>query len=284
VDRPSRGWDEPIHDVSGFMFDVDGTLILSDRSLGGYRLLPGAVETLTELRARGIPFVALTNGSAYPPAEQAAKLRKLGLPIEDDAMLTPSSVAADIMTRHGIKSVLLLGQPGVGHSLEEVGIELRAIDDPQADHADAVYIGWHPDYGSKDIEAACRAIWNGAKLYVASNVPFFASSGGKAPGYSFAITAAVRALTKAPMILTGKPSLDALRFIARKLEMPMSRIGVVGDDPLVEMIMARRGGAIGFGVTTGTTSAEEWAAQPKSRRPHRILGGIGELLSIASVS
>jgi hypothetical protein len=30
--------------VKGFMFDLDGTLVLSDRSLGGYEVLPGAIE------------------------------------------------------------------------------------------------------------------------------------------------------------------------------------------------------------------------------------------------
>ena len=33
------------------MFDLDGTLLLSDRSLGGYEVLPGAVEVLTTLAA-----------------------------------------------------------------------------------------------------------------------------------------------------------------------------------------------------------------------------------------
>ena len=38
------------------MFDLDGTLLLSDRSLGGYEVLPGAVEVLTALqRARPYP-------------------------------------------------------------------------------------------------------------------------------------------------------------------------------------------------------------------------------------
>ena len=77
--------------LSGFMFDVDGTLLLGDRSLGGYDLLPGAAETLSELSGRGVPYVLLTNGSAYPPAEQAEKLRKLGLPVSDEQMITPSS-------------------------------------------------------------------------------------------------------------------------------------------------------------------------------------------------
>ena len=38
---------EPLPPVKGFMFDLDGTLLLSDRSLGGYEILPGSIEVLT---------------------------------------------------------------------------------------------------------------------------------------------------------------------------------------------------------------------------------------------
>jgi len=38
------------------MFDLDGTLILSDRSLGGYTVIPGAPEALAALDERGIPY------------------------------------------------------------------------------------------------------------------------------------------------------------------------------------------------------------------------------------
>ena len=37
----------------GFMFDLDGTLILSNRKLGSYQVIPGAVEVLQELERRG---------------------------------------------------------------------------------------------------------------------------------------------------------------------------------------------------------------------------------------
>ena len=264
--------------VKGFMFDLDGTLILTDRSLGHYQVLPHAVQVLCELKARGIPFVTMTNGTNYPAAEQAPKLRAIGLPIEDDALLTPSTVAADLMPRHGVKRALVLGTPGVGHALAQAGIRILFTADEGAENVDAVYIGWHPACGMKDIEVASRAIWNGAKLYVASSVPFFATAHGKMMGYSYAIAAAVRKITGAPMILTGKPSLHALRLVAQRLRIPMSRVGVVGDDPLVEMIMARRGGAVGFGVTTGMTQAQEWAKQPLGRRPHRVLRNLNDLL------
>jgi HAD superfamily hydrolase (TIGR01450 family) len=264
---------------TAFMFDLDGTLILSDRALGGYRALPGAAEALTTLEQRGIPFVAMTNGSAYPPSVQAPKLRALGLPIRDEALLTPSSVAADLMVRRGVTRALVLGTPGVGHALAEAGITTFHTGGPDPETADAVYVGWHPECGMPDIEAACRAIWAGASLYVASDAPFFASSAGKSPGYSRAIGAAIRSLTGAPMTLTGKPSLHALRLVARTLATPMRRIGVVGDDPLVEIVMARRAGGMGFGVSSGVTSAEAWAALPKRQRPHQVLDGVGDLLA-----
>ena len=88
--------------IRGVLFDVDGTLLLSDRALGGYELLPGAIEVLSTLKARRVPFALLTNGSAYPPAEQAAKLRAAGLAVDDGQMITPSSIAADHLDRKSV--------------------------------------------------------------------------------------------------------------------------------------------------------------------------------------
>ena len=78
--------------------------------------------------------------------------------------------------------------------------------------------------------------------------------------------------------LNGKPSMHALRFVARHLGVKVTEVGVVGDDPVVEMQMARRGKATGFGVCTGTTSRPEWKKQPLNRRPHRVIEGVYELL------
>ena len=271
--------EEALPPIKGFMFDLDGTLLLSDRSLGGYEVLPGAVEVLTKLNERATPFVVLTNGSAYPPAEQAAKLRSNGLPVDDAQMLTPSSVAADLMSRRGVGRTLILGKPGVGHALAEAGIEIVFPGEPRAAEVDAVFVGWHPDCTMKDIEAACQAIWGGAKMYVASDVPFFATKHGRSMGYSYAIVGAIKRMTRAPTILTGKPSLHALRFVAKKLCVGMREVGVIGDDPAVEIIMARRGRATALGVTTGVTTREDWLRQAGTRRPHRVLTSVRDLLT-----
>jgi 4-nitrophenyl phosphatase len=264
--------------IKGFMFDLDGTLLLSDHTLGGYEVLPGAIEVLADLAAKAIPYLVFTNGSAYPPPEQAKRLRGLGLPVADDRMFTPSSVAADVMARHGIRRTLVLGKRGVGYALSEAGIETVFPGEPRASEADAVYVGWHPECHMKDIEVACQAIWTGAKLYVASDVPFFATREGRSMGYSYAIVGAIRRMTKVPMILTGKPSLHAMRFVARKLGVPVRDVGVVGDDPAVEIIMARRGGATAFGVTTGVMKQDGWERESGKRRPHYVLNDLRELM------
>ncbi len=264
--------------LRGFMFDVDGTLVLGDRSGRAYELLPGAVEVLETLNKRGLPFVLLTNGSARPPAEVAAKLRTIGLPVEDHQLLTPSSVAGDFLARRATKRVLILGSPGVATPLEERGIEIVWPDDPRAKDVEAVYVGWHPECGMRDIEMAAHAIWGGAELFVASDVPFFATREGRSIGYSHAIVAAIKSLTGKRAVILGKPSQHAMRFVARRLALPMRQIGVVGDDPQLEVAMARRAGAIGFGVTTGLTPADAWATQPEARRPHLVLNTVGDLL------
>ena len=176
--------------------------------------------------------------------------------------------------------MLVLGPPGVGLALREAGIETRTVQRAGGEEVDAVYVGWHPDCGMKDIEAGLQCDLGGRETLRGLGRAVLRLAAGRTIGYSYAITGAIRRVTKAPMILTGKPSRHALQFRRAASRRAGSRVGVVGDDPLVEMIMARRGGATAFGVTTGVTSAADWRRQPLSRRPHRVLSDLRDLLKL----
>lgn len=273
-------FDEPLGTISGFMFDLDGTLILSNRNLGDYQVLPGAVEVLETLKERGIPYLALTNGSAYPPRVQAPRLRRIGLPIPDEHLFTPNSVAAHVFREAGFGKVMVLGTQGVADALNDDGVATCFATDEGAADADAVYVAWHPECGMPHIHAACDAVLNGARLFTASDVPFFASQQGRSFGYSCAISGAIARVTGREPEVTGKPSLHAMQFVAARLGVPMTDVCVIGDDPRVETEMARLGGAIGIGVTTGTTSRDGWAAAPAACRPHRVIDQISDILSL----
>lgn len=270
----------PLGPVAGIMFDLDGTLILSNRELGGYESLPGAAELLAVLDARGIPYLALTNGSAYPAARQGPKLRAAGLPIPDNRLFTPNNVAARLFEERGCEKVMVLGTEGVVEALAGLGVSVCLPGDAEAPAADTVYVAWHPDCTMDDIHAAAGLVLGGAGFFTASDVPFFATRDGPAFGYSSAICGAIARVAGREPEVTGKPSLHAMRFVAKELGAPVEQIAVIGDDPRVETEMARAGGAIGIGITTGTTSRAEWEAQPGHRRPDRIVDSLAELAEL----
>ena len=263
----------------GFMFDLDGTLILSDRSLGGYTAIPGAAEVLDELDELGVPWIAMTNGSAYPASVQAPKLRAVGLPVADERLFTPNSVASRAMIERGYSQVLVLGMQGVIDALAQDGVPCVAPGDAAAHEADAVYAAWHPDCTMPHIHLACERVLEGAAFLTASDIPWFASKDGRAFGYSCAINGAVSRITGVEPEPTGKPSPLALTMIAQQLGIAEEDVGVVGDDAVAEMQMARSGGAIGIAVASGSTRREEWADQPTERAPHLVIDSVKDLLA-----
>ena len=54
---------ERLRSARGFVFDLDGTLVLTDRRNDAFTPLPGAVALTRWLAAHGLPFVAFTNGT-----------------------------------------------------------------------------------------------------------------------------------------------------------------------------------------------------------------------------
>jgi 4-nitrophenyl phosphatase len=262
----------------GLMFDLDGTLILSDRKLGGYTAIPGAAEVLAELDARGVPWIAMTNGSAYAASVQAPRLRDVGLPVPDERLFTPNSVAGRAMVERGYERVLVLGTPGVVEALTEMGVACALPEDAAAHETDAVYVAWHPECTMPHIHLACERVLDGAAFLTASDVPFFATRDGRSFGYSCAINGAVARVTGREPEACGKPSALALAMIAEQLGVAEADVGVVGDDAIAEMQMARAGGAIGIAVASGSTSRAQWAAQPPGREPHVVLDSVADLL------
>ena len=261
------------------MFDLDGTLILSDRKLGGYSAIPGAAEALAELDARGVPWIAMTNGSAYAASVQAPRLRAVGLPIRDERLFTPNSVAGKAMVERGYQRVLVLGTQGVADALAEMGVSCVLPEDEAAHDTDAVYVAWHPECSMPHIHLACERVLDGAALLTASDVPYFATKDGRSFGYSCAINGAVARVTRREPEPCGKPSALALRLIADQLGIAEADVGVVGDDAIAEMQMARAGDAIGIAVASGSTSRAQWAAQPAERAPHVVIDSVADLLS-----
>lgn len=263
----------------GYVFDLDGTLVLGDKHNRGLQSLPGAVELLQLLASRGIPFGALTNGTARPPDQQGLELQKAGLQIPAQRIMTPATVAADYFSSRGFRTILVLGVEGVWKPLSDAGLEvIRPAQAGDPESADAVFVGWYREIHMDEIEAACKAIWSGAGLFAASLVPFFATRSGRALGSSRAISAMITSVTGRRATVLGKPSQHALKSAARRLGCKPAEVVVVGDQRDLEVRMANKGGALAVLVHTGISEAE--ATDERQDVPDLALSGVRELLEL----
>jgi 4-nitrophenyl phosphatase len=267
--------------ASGFIFDMDGTIALGDAASGGHKALPFALETISAVKAAGIPLRVFTNGTAKPPATYAASLRAAGFDVADHEMMTPSTSAAQWLKRKGMNRVRVLGNAGCAAPLIELGLEVIGPSEP-ASGVDAVYTGWHREFAFPDLEAACDDIWARAKLVTASNVPFFATATGRAIGASFPINAMIRSLTAKRALVLGKPSRISFVEAARAMGLKPKdypNIIIVGDDPALEMRMASNAGAISIGLTTGMLKRDMLPNLLAAERPDALLDSLAPLLS-----
>lgn len=266
--------------AKGFIFDMDGTIALGDAESGGHKALPHAIELLKRIKAKGVPLRVFTNGTAKPPLAYAASLRNAGFDLADEEMMTPSSSAAAWFVRRGIGRVRVLGVPGCAQPVADAGVEVIAPS-ARAEGVEAVFTGWYRDFTFPDLEAACHDVWAGAMLTSASNVPFFAAAGGRAIGSSFAINAMIKSMTGAKLRVLGKPAVEAFDVACGAMGLSgkdKRDVVVLGDDPALEMRMARAAGATGIAVTTGMMAAGGEHALPDTQRPHAVVEGMQAVL------
>lgn len=262
-------------DAEGFVFDVDGTLVQRGRD-HRLHLIPGAVEVLEAIRASGRPFAVFTNGTHIQPRELAGELRAVGLPVDDDAALTPvDSFLWHAARRHDDARVLLLATEPARERIAAAGVRLAAAGEEE--QADVVFVAHVSDVSLSQLEQAAQAVVGGAPLLTASYVSAYAGADGPIFSRGAMTTAAIaKAAARRPTIV-GKPSKAAVATVVDRLGVPSERIAVVGDDVRMDIGLGHVGGWQTVLVRTGITGASSLTAIPAARRPHAVVDSIADL-------
>ncbi len=256
--------------IRAAIFDIDGTLAMMDKKTGAYTALPGAIDALAACRAAGMKVIAYTNGTFFPPAHYYPRLAEVGLIFEPNHILTPAVVAAHHLKETGHRRVMALGVEGTTVPLVEAGLEVvppEATDEP----VDAVVVGWTRQFGLPELEALVEAVWKGALPYTMSDAPYFAGAKGRILGVSGAVSAMIAQTTDVTPVVLGKPSTLGMDMIAAFTGHACAEMLVIGDDPTLEIRMARKAGAHAVGVTTGLYDHHAFMHVPSEERAHLVL-------------
>ena len=130
--------------VRGFVLDADGVLVLNGAPL------PGSIEAVRGLSARGIPFRVVTNFSQFHRASLATSFGASGLEIDPERIITGTSATA-AYTR-----VAYPGRPLFVLAASDARREFDGQHLLTADEADAAPPGRSPRSSSATPATSCR--------------------------------------------------------------------------------------------------------------------------------
>ena len=270
ADRPAanQALREALAGVRRVVLDADGVLVLRGAAL------PGAVDALARLEAKGIPYRIATNYSSAHRGTLAARFRADGLSIPDDRVVTAASAtAAHTAAAFPGQPLFVITKPDGRREFE--GQHLMRYEDADAPgaHAAAVVIGdGDAELSFANLDRAFRLIRGGAALLAMHRNPWWFTSRGPTLD-SGAFVAALEFATGAHAVVCGKPGPIMFRTALAGLTTDLGRrvaardVVMVGDDPGQDIAGARRLGMRGILVLTGKTSATEAANLLGALRP-----------------
>ncbi|HLS99094.1 MAG: TIGR01458 family HAD-type hydrolase [Porticoccaceae bacterium] len=228
--------------VDGLLFDLDGVFYVGDQ------LVPGGVEALRTLRARGIPHRFITNTTTRSAAALRDKLEAFGLPVTVQQLITAPVATRDYLRREGLTRCCLAVAPEV---LEDfAGIE-QVETRPQA-----VVIG---DIGEAWTYALLDRLFNhlleGARLVAMHRNRYWQTEAGLHVDIG-CFVAGLEYVAATEAVVTGKPSRAFFAAALASLGIAPGRVAVVGDDILSDVGGAQQAGLRAALVKTGKYRAD----------------------------
>ena len=256
-----------IRGVRGFVLDADGVIVLRGAPI------PGAVEALRSLGAKGIPFRVVTNFSSAHRDTLSARFMAGGLPIGRDRIVTGTSAAAAYTAeRHPGRPLFVLASPDAQREFDGQHLLTAGEADGAArGTVAAVVVGdAGEDLSFRNLDIAFRLIRGGADFLAMHRNAWWLTSKGETldagavvVGLEFATGRRARVLGKPSPVVFRQAVAGLLADIGERL--PRRAMAMVGDDPQADLAAAQRVGLRGILVLSGKTSQADVATLAGSR-------------------
>jgi NagD protein len=243
--------------------DMDGVLIR------GTQLIPGAAEFVARLRARGKPFLILTNSSVYTPRDLQARLAHMGLDVAPEELFTSALATAQFLELQCPGgSAYVVGESGLTTALHDVGYVLTE----QA--PDYVVLGETQSYSFIRLSHAVRLVSAGAR-FIATNPDLVGPSDEGVVPATGAVAALIAAATGVQPYFVGKPNPLMMRSALRQLGAHSETSVMIGDRMDTDIIAGTEAGMRTILVLTGVTRPEQVDRFPY--RPTEIVDSVATI-------
>jgi NagD protein len=247
-----------------WLMDMDGVLVREQDAI------PGANEFLTRLRELGLPFLVLPNNSIYTQRDLAARLKRTGLDVPEDAIWTSALATAQFLEdQRPDGSAFVIGESGLTTALHSHGYTMTERD------PDYVVLGETRTYSFERITQAIRLIASGAR-FIATNP----DNVGPTPDGPLPATGSVAALisraTGVDPYYVGKPNPLMMRSALNAIQAHSETTAMIGDRMDTDIVAGLEAGLETILVLSGVTTPGE--AERYSYRPSKIVDSVADLV------
>ncbi len=255
------------------LLDLDGTLYVGDHAVAG------AAAALAALRARGIPFRAVSNTTSRSRAMLVERLAGFGLAVEPHEVFSAPLAARELCLARGHRRVApFLPAPALA-DLGGLVLEGGVSGVPAAAPPDAVLLG---DLGTgwsyALLQEAFTHVMAGAELLTCSRDRYFRRADGLALDAG-PFVAALEYATRREAVVAGKPSASffagAVRSLGLPAGTPLRDVVMVGDDLWSDIEGAQGAGLAAWLVRTGKFRQDE--LDGAGIVPDRVIASVAEL-------
>jgi len=206
----------PLAGVRGVILDLDGVVY------EGTVLLPGAREFLSFLRDTGRRVVALTNHSGGSSKDYAEKLRRLGVSIPEQDIVTSAMATAQYLRRRNQSArCLILGSAALKDELLSAGLV-------ESSEAEYVVVGYDPALCLSGLAEATRCLLRGAELIGTNADAVLPTPEGPLPDCG-PVLAFLEMASGRRATVVGKPNAFIVELAASRLGLCRDEILIVGD-------------------------------------------------------
>ena len=247
----------------GFLIDMDGVIYR------GSDLIPGADRFVRDLLDLRLPFLFLTNNSQRTRRDGVAKLRRLGIDVDEAHIFTCAMATARFLaSQKPAGTAYVIGEGGLLQSLHQNGY---AVVDHDPDY---VVVGEGRAVTYEMMETAVRMVLGGAKLVATNLDPNCPTQAGLRPGCG-AVVAMLETATGRRAFSVGKPSPVMMRMARSELGVDASRTTMIGDTMDTDILGGVQLGYRTILVLSGGTSRDD--LERFAWRPDLVVDSIADL-------
>jgi HAD superfamily hydrolase (TIGR01458 family) len=245
------------------LLDIDGVLTVS------WRPLPGAVETVQWLGARGVPFALVTNTSSRPRREIASILGNAGMEVGPAQIFTAVSSAARFLSdRYPGARCLVLNEGSLDEDL--VGVDVEDTGSP-----DVVLLGGAgAGVGYRELDRVFKLASGGTPVVALHRNTRFETADGPALDMG-AFIVGLEAAAGIEIPVLGKPARPFFEGALLGLGAHATETMIVGDDIDSDVRGGQSLGMTGVLVRTGKFRPRD--LDTNGSPPDHVIDDVGQL-------